>query len=96
MGFITNGSDAALLAERPECFAEGIYNGILDYFDSLNPRNTPNPLEIRILLGVTVMTACVCAALITAGFVIAKKYKLIAQEKKAEIQDEIKDEISVE
>jgi N-acetylmuramoyl-L-alanine amidase len=34
MGFISNPDDAALLAESPELFAQGIYNGILDYLDS--------------------------------------------------------------
>ena len=33
MGFITNEGDAALLANSPELFAEGIYNGILNYFE---------------------------------------------------------------
>jgi len=33
LGFITNPSDAQLMAERPELFAEGIYDGILNYFD---------------------------------------------------------------
>ncbi len=33
MGFISNSTDAALLSESPELFAEGIYNGILAYFD---------------------------------------------------------------
>ncbi len=33
LGFITNATDAALMSENPELFAEGIYNGILDYFD---------------------------------------------------------------
>ena len=32
MGFISNAQDAALLAESPELFAEGIFNGILNYF----------------------------------------------------------------
>ena len=31
LGFITNPSDAALMSERPELFAEGIYQGILEY-----------------------------------------------------------------
>ena len=31
LGFITNPSDAALMSERPDLFAEGIYRGILDY-----------------------------------------------------------------
>lgn len=33
MGFISNSSDAALLSQNPELFAEGIYNGILSYFE---------------------------------------------------------------
>ncbi len=33
MGFISNSGDAALLAQSPELFAQGIYNGILAYFD---------------------------------------------------------------
>ena len=39
MGFITNPLDAELLSTRPEIFAEGIYNGILEYFGLLP--NTP-------------------------------------------------------
>ena len=38
MGFISNSEDAALLSEHPELFAQGIYNGILDYFGLL-PNN---------------------------------------------------------
>lgn len=34
MGFISNADDSALLDEAPELFAEGIYNGILDFFES--------------------------------------------------------------
>jgi N-acetylmuramoyl-L-alanine amidase len=33
LGFITNPSDARLMSEQPELFANGIYNGILEYFD---------------------------------------------------------------
>ncbi len=32
MGYITNLHDARLLSTRPDLFARGIYNGILDYF----------------------------------------------------------------
>ena len=39
MGFISNGNDAAVLSEHPELFAEGIYNGILEYFGFL-PKNS--------------------------------------------------------
>ena len=31
LGFITNPSDAALMSQRPDLFAEGIYEGILEY-----------------------------------------------------------------
>ena len=40
MGFISNSSDAALLSQSPELFAQGIYNGILHYFD-LPSNETP-------------------------------------------------------
>ena len=33
IGFITNPSEAALMRDRPDLFAEGIYRGILDYLD---------------------------------------------------------------
>ena len=33
MGFISNPTDAALLSQSPELFAQGIYNGILAYFN---------------------------------------------------------------
>ena len=33
MGFITNPRDAALMVYSPDLFAEGIYNGILKYYD---------------------------------------------------------------
>ncbi|MBQ2999779.1 MAG: N-acetylmuramoyl-L-alanine amidase [Clostridia bacterium] len=31
LGFITNSGDAALMSERPDLFAQGIYEGILEY-----------------------------------------------------------------
>ncbi len=34
LGFITNPGDAALLHDDPALFAEGIYQGIQDYFDT--------------------------------------------------------------
>ena len=33
LGFITNPKDAALMSTEPELFADGIYQGILNYFD---------------------------------------------------------------
>lgn len=35
LGFITNPGDAALMNSRPELFAEGVYNGILQYLNLL-------------------------------------------------------------
>ena len=35
MGFITNPNDAELMAYSPNLFAEGIYRGILEYYDLL-------------------------------------------------------------
>ena len=32
MGFITNPTDAALMAYSPELFARGIYRGIMNYY----------------------------------------------------------------
>jgi N-acetylmuramoyl-L-alanine amidase len=31
LGFITNASDAALMNDRPDLFARGIYDGIVQY-----------------------------------------------------------------
>ena len=33
LGFITNPRDAALMSDRPDLFAQGIYNGLLRYLD---------------------------------------------------------------
>ena len=33
MGFISNPDDAAMLSQNPDVFAQGIYNGILQYFE---------------------------------------------------------------
>ena len=35
MGFISNADDAAVLSEYPELFSQGIYNGIIEYFESI-------------------------------------------------------------
>ena len=39
MGFISNDQDLASLLERPQQFAQGIYNDILDYLE-LAPKST--------------------------------------------------------
>jgi N-acetylmuramoyl-L-alanine amidase len=33
LGFITNAQDAALMSGRPDLFARGLYNGLLDYLN---------------------------------------------------------------
>lgn len=33
LGFISNPGDAALMSQRPDLFARGVYNGILNYLD---------------------------------------------------------------
>ena len=33
LGYLSNPGDAALLSSRPDLFAEGLYNGFLEYFD---------------------------------------------------------------
>ena len=67
MGFISNSGDAALLADRPELFAEGIYDGILDYFNSLYA------YEINILLGMISLAAGLNGALIIVEFILIKR-----------------------
>ncbi len=36
LGFITNAGDAALMSNEPQAFAEGIYNGILEFYGFLS------------------------------------------------------------
>ena len=33
LGFITNPNDARLMSQQPELFAQGLYNGIINYFN---------------------------------------------------------------
>ena len=42
MPFVIERDDAALLAEKPELFAEGIYNGVLAYFGLASRNVTAN------------------------------------------------------
>ncbi|MBQ9784944.1 MAG: N-acetylmuramoyl-L-alanine amidase [Clostridia bacterium] len=41
LGFISNPTDAALMAQSPALFAQGIYDGILSYFE-LSPNDAAN------------------------------------------------------
>ena len=68
MGFISNVNDAKLLSEQPEMFVKGIYDGMVDYFESAYS------LDIAILLCII----CISTALIiptAIGLVITIKRK---------------------
>jgi len=41
MGFINNTNDAILLRDSSELFVQGLYNGILSYFNALEEESTP-------------------------------------------------------
>ena len=75
MGFISNSADAALLSEQPELFAQGIYDGIIDYIESAYTR------DINILLFIIGISIVVAAILIVLDLMIAKKYNYIKEEK---------------
>ena len=42
MGFITNPEEAALLDSQPEIFAQGVYNGIINYMATLEVSSIEN------------------------------------------------------
>ena len=75
MGFISNSSDAALLSAQPELFARGIYDGILNYFESAYTQ------DINVLLLIIAITVIFVVILIVAGLIIAKKYDYIKEGK---------------
>ena len=68
MGFISNANDAALLAESPELFAQGIYNGILNYFAVAYVQ------DLHILLW-TIGAAAVCGVAFATAMEFLKKRK---------------------
>ena len=75
MGFLSHSGDAALLAEHPEQLADGIYNGIADYFGAAHaPYDT-------ILLWTLGVSATLAVALILAGIVRAQRSRRNMQEK---------------
>ncbi len=45
MGYLSNEDDAVLLRDHPELFAQGVYNGIVAYFDALEEENTLTETE---------------------------------------------------
>ena len=65
MGFISNAQDAALLSEHPEWFAQGIYDGIVAYFE------TAYTLDLHILLGMIGTSEILAAMMI---FVVLLDY----------------------
>ena len=67
MGFISNSEDAALLCEQPELFVQGIYDGILNYFEHIYI------LKVCTLIG---LIGVVSVIFFIAGFVLMKKYNL--------------------
>ena len=67
MGFISNSEDAALLCEQPELFVQGIYDGILNYFERIYI------LKVCTLIG---LIGVVSVIFFIAGFVLMKKYNL--------------------
>ena len=78
MGFISNNEDAALLSEHPELFAQGIYDGIVDYFDPFYV------LDMNVLI---VMICLLSIILIIAGFLIIRKY-MSKQSETGRMEDE--------
>ena len=70
--------DAALLSEHPELFAQGIYDGIVDYFDPFYV------LNMNVLI---VMICLLSIILIIAGFLIIRKY-MSKQSETGRMEDE--------
>ena len=69
MGFISNAEDAALLSQQPELFAEGIYDGIVDHFESAYS------LDISILLWMLGISVSLVIAFEIAIFAKLKRLK---------------------
>ena len=44
MGFISNENDAILLRDSSDLFVQGLYNGILSYFNELNAESITEPV----------------------------------------------------
>ena len=84
MGFISNSEEAALLSEHPELFVQGIYDGILNYFDYSMPASHIHilPAMIGLALGMSIV-------FIAVGFIITVKCKSVVQEKQSEVTIEL-------
>ena len=67
MGFISNSDDAALLADTPELFARGIYNGILEHFESAYTA------DINILILIIGISSVLATALMASELIIKKR-----------------------
>ena len=70
MGFISNVEDAVFLSEHPDLFAEGIYNGIVDYFEN------GYISQIKILLCIISVSLLLAFSLIITILIIKKKLKM--------------------
>ena len=68
MGFISNSSDSQLLSESPDLFAEGIYNGIVNYFESAYLK------DFNILICTISISAIFVFGLLAVEVVINKKH----------------------
>ena len=67
MGFISNQNDAAFLQQHADLFARGIYDGIVDHFDSLYIAN------VNTLLLIIAITTVLMIIFIVAGNVFLRK-----------------------
>ena len=67
MGFISNQNDAAFLQQHADLFARGIYDGIVDHFDSSYITN------VNTLLLIIAITTVLMIIFIVAGNVFLRK-----------------------
>ncbi|MBO5756118.1 MAG: N-acetylmuramoyl-L-alanine amidase [Clostridia bacterium] len=67
MGFISNQNDAAFLQQHPDLFAQGIYDGIVDHFES------SYILSVNILLYIIAISAISMIILIVMGKIFLRK-----------------------
>ena len=74
MGFISNSDDAELLSQEPELFAKGIYDGIVEHFESKYTQ------DINILLWTIVISTAIGGILIAITIVIEKKRRAVSEE----------------
>ena len=71
MGFVSNAENAALLSEHPEAFAQGIYNGVVGYFESAYA------VDINILICIIGISVMFVIVLTIIFFITKKRYNKI-------------------